>query len=62
MTTLVWCQHCQEDVEPVIEDNSFDHEFGTERLIDCTCPQCGHSVPEPEPDFDEPFGDDFLPC
>jgi len=57
MPSLISCPHCRNEVEPIVEDNSFDHEFGTERVIDCSCPECGKSLPEPEPDFDEPYMD-----
>lgn len=37
------------------EDDSFDHEFGTEQLHSSVCEKCGLSKPEPET-----FGDEAI--
>ena len=36
----ILCGHCGNVVVPLIEDNSFSHEFGTETIINVWCPEC----------------------
>lgn len=38
---LLYCPDCKDLVETEMENNSFDHEFGTEWLFDYKCGQCG---------------------
>lgn len=50
MACSIYCPTCQDDVDPVIEDASFSHEFGTEVVWLCHCPNCGNELPLPDPD------------
>ena len=49
-----FCPDCNEDVPERVEDNSFDHEFGTQWCVDYYCYQCdrllhtAHSRPRKE--------------
>lgn len=40
------CPSCKETVNPVVEDYSFDHEFGTEHQYAWVCPECGEQFSE----------------
>ena len=35
------CGTCEKDVAILVEDNSFDHEFGTRWSYDFKCVHCG---------------------
>lgn len=53
-----WCDTCKKDVAILVEDNSFDHEFGTRFTYDFKCVHCerllhvheGRLVREREPE------------
>lgn len=57
MPTL-FCPDCNADMSVEIDDQSFDHEFGVERLFDWYCSGCNRllhtSRSKPKPDFEEP--------
>lgn len=39
---LLFCPDCKSEVEAYVEDCSFDHEFGVERIYDYYCVGCNH--------------------
>lgn len=49
-------EHCEAecDHEWKFQDDSFDHEFGTERQHSYTCEKCGLNKPTAPHDYDEP--------
>lgn len=38
----LFCPDCNEETHTLCENNSFDHEFGTEHIYDFYCLICGN--------------------
>jgi len=58
MTTL-FCPDCNDEVPVIIDDCSFDHEFGVEWIFDYHCAECERLLhtrrSKPKPEFNEPY-------
>jgi len=56
--TTCFCPDCDAEMSVEIDDCSFDHEFGVERVYDWYCCGCNRLLrttkSKPKPEFEEP--------